>query len=86
MDIEKTKKLFEWIETIDKNRLYSLADMKELLEICMAEMAERNDKSFECLPGSVIDEIIEISKTTGEFYYLEEKIARFKARFEPLKL
>jgi len=82
MSLKKTHLLFEWLETSQPNRLYSLDDMKELLSIAMTELADENDKTFECLPQGHIDAIIELMKESGEYYRLDRQIESFKQRFK----
>ncbi|MEI7526366.1 MAG: hypothetical protein WCJ95_18610 [Mariniphaga sp.] len=82
MSLEKIDQLIEWLETTQQNRQYSLDDMKELLSIAMTELADENDKTFECLPQGHIDAIIELMKESGEYYRLDRQIESFKQRFK----
>jgi hypothetical protein len=79
---EKTKLVIEWLEITQPNRQFSLQNMKELLSIALAELADQNDKTFDALPGNIIEVITESMKTSGEYYYLDEKIEKFKMSFK----
>ena len=82
MSLEKIDQVIEWLETTQQNRQYSLDDMKELLSIAMTELADENDKTFECLRQGDIDAIIELLKESGEYYRLDRQIESFKQRFK----
>jgi hypothetical protein len=78
---DKTKQLLEWLEMSQPNRLFNLQDMKELLSIAITELSDKNDKSFETLPGNIVEAVTESIKTTGEYYRLDNQIEKFKSQF-----
>ena len=79
---EKTKQVIEWLEITQPNRKFSLQKMKELLSIALAELADQNDKTLDALPGNIIEVITERMKTSGEYYYIDDKIEKFKMSFK----
>lgn len=81
MSFDKAKKLVEWLELNQPNQQFKLDDMKELLSIAMAELADQNDKSFESIPEAYVDAIIDDMKVSGEYYQLDKKIESFKSKF-----
>jgi hypothetical protein len=81
MRIEKTEKLIVWLETNHPDRHFSLNEMKELLSIALAELAENNFRIYDGLPGSVIEALFEEMKSSGEYYRLDNKLKNFKLRF-----
>jgi len=78
---DKTKQVLEWLEIFQPNRLFSLQDMKELLSIAMTELSDKNDKSFEVLPGNIIEAVTESMRANGEYYRLDNQIEVFKSQF-----
>ena len=82
MGIVKTLQLIDWLEQNHPGHSYGTDDIRNILSIAMAELADQNDKTFESLPYSVIEEVIEIMKAKGEFYYLDDRINSYKARFK----
>jgi hypothetical protein len=80
MSLVKTKKLLEWLKENRPNQKFNLEDMIEFLSIALAELGEQNDKTFESLPQSFINDIIELEKASGEYYRLDNQIESLKKR------
>lgn len=56
--------------------------MKKLLPVALTELADENDKTFECHSQGHIDAIIKLMKDSGDYYQLNRKFESFKMRFE----
>lgn len=80
MRIKKTEKLMVWLETNHPDHHFSMDDMKELLSIAMTELKDTDYRVYDGLPGSVIEVLFEDTKSSGEYYHLDNRIKDFMSR------
>ena len=82
MNLDKTQKVIEWLETTPAGRPYSLDDLKEVLSIAIIEIEENDYQKYDDkLPLGVIRAMIEDSKASGVYYRVDNNIQSFKSRF-----
>jgi hypothetical protein len=82
MSKQKAKEMLAWLEANYPNASFTLADLKELLDIDRLAEPGIFGPMYEHFTNKMIEEEIARQKASGEYYELDRKVEAFKAKIK----